>query len=45
MFDGRLTFEAEARYTHTKLTTIDKQAPTLAPLTATYGNVTPRFSL
>lgn len=44
MFGDALTLGAEARYTHTKLKTFDRQAPTLAPLNATYNNLTPRFS-
>lgn len=45
LFDDALTLATEARYTHTKLKTFDRQAPTLAPLNATYNNLTPRFSI
>ncbi|HWU02566.1 MAG TPA: TonB-dependent receptor [Novosphingobium sp.] len=45
MLDRRLTLAAEARYTHTTLRTVDYQSPALAPLRATYNNLTPRFSV
>ncbi|MBT0670038.1 TonB-dependent receptor [Novosphingobium profundi] len=45
LFDERVTLGAEARYTHTHLRTVDNQTPDLAPLTASYDNLTPRFSL
>lgn len=45
MFDDKMTLGVEARYTHTKIETYDRQTPTLDPLEATYNNLTPRFSI
>lgn len=42
---GSLTLAAEGRYTHTRLRTVDRLTPNLAPLEATYDNFTPRFSV
>ena len=45
LLDDQLTLGAEARYTHTALTTIDMQTPDLPALEADYNNLTPRFSI